>query len=92
MANQVLEKLLNTQLEKCDACICNLNINSELTENDMIRAVTAASNTEKTSILVIEDIDCIFTDRKEGDCVKNKVTMNGILNCLDGFKILKVLL
>jgi ATP-dependent 26S proteasome regulatory subunit len=77
--------LIHAIASKFDACICNLNINSELTENDMIRAVTAASNTDKTSILVIEDIDCIFTDRKEGDCIKNKVTMNGILNCLDGF-------
>ena len=51
----------------------------------MIRAISSASNTEKTSILVIEDIDCIFTDRKDGDCLKNKITMNGILNCLDGF-------
>jgi len=49
----------------CDACICNLNINSELTYNDMIPAISSASNTEKTSILVIEDIDCIFTDRKD---------------------------
>ena len=61
--------LIHAIASKCDACICNLNINSELTENDMIRAVTAASNTDKTSILVIEDIDCIFTDRKDGDCV-----------------------
>lgn len=77
--------LIHAIASKCDACICNLNINSELNECDMIRAVNSASNTEKTSILVIEDIDCIFTDRKEGDCVKNKITMNGILNCLDGF-------
>ena len=31
----------------------------------MIPAISSASNTEKTSILVIEDIDCIFTDRKD---------------------------
>lgn len=77
--------LIHAIASLCDACICNLNINSELTENDMIRAVTAASNIEKTSILVIEDIDCIFTDEKDGDCIKNKITMNGLLNCLDGF-------
>lgn len=77
--------LIHAIASSCDACICNLNINSELNENDMIRAISSASNTEKTSILVIEDIDCIFTDRKDGDCLKNKITMNGILNCLDGF-------
>lgn len=77
--------LIHAIASSYDACICNLNINSELNENDMIRAISLASNTEKTSILVIEDIDCIFTDRKDGDCIKNKITMNGILNCLDGF-------
>lgn len=69
----------------CDASICNLNINAELTENDMIRAVTTATIIEKKSILVIEDIDCIFTDRKPGDTNNNHITLNGLLNCLDGF-------
>jgi SpoVK/Ycf46/Vps4 family AAA+-type ATPase len=77
--------LIHAIASLCDATICNLNINSELSENDMIRAISSASNTKKTSILIIEDIDCIFSDRKDGDCIKNKITMNGILNCLDGF-------
>jgi len=77
--------LIHAIASLCDATICNLNINSELNENDMIRAISSASNTKKTSILIIEDIDCIFSDRKDGDCIKNKITMNGILNCLDGF-------
>ena len=77
--------LIHAIASLCDATICNLNINSELNENDIIRAISSASNTKKTSILIIEDIDCIFSNRKDGDCIKNKITMNGILNCLDGF-------
>tara|TARA_B100000795_G_C22805707_1_gene444749 strand:- start:4338 stop:5546 length:1209 start_codon:yes stop_codon:yes gene_type:complete len=77
--------LIHAIASLCDATICNLNINNELTENDMIRAISSASNIKKTSILIIEDIDCIFSNRKDGDCIKNKITMNGILNCLDGF-------
>ncbi len=69
----------------CNASICNLNINSDLSENEMIRAINAASNIDKTSILVIEDIDCIFADRKSGDTMRNKITLNGLLNSLDGF-------
>jgi SpoVK/Ycf46/Vps4 family AAA+-type ATPase len=40
---------------------------------------------DKKCILVLEDIDCIFADRKINDSLKNNITMNGILNCLDGF-------
>ena len=38
----------------------------------------------KETVLVIEDIDCIFEDRKIGDG-ENMVTLQGLLNCLDGF-------
>ena len=40
---------------------------------------------ERRKIIVIEDIDCIFEDRKEGDHLKNKLTLHGLLNCMDGF-------
>lgn len=38
---------------------------------------------EKT-ILLLEDIDCLFHDRKSDDTRKNQVTFSGILNTLDG--------
>jgi hypothetical protein len=40
---------------------------------------------ERRKIIVIEDIDCIFEDRKEHDGAKNKLTLHGLLNCMDGF-------
>ena len=70
---------------ECDANICILNINSELKEEAMIEAISQVNEDEKRSILVLEDIDCIFNDRKTNDNLKNNITMNGILNCLDGF-------
>jgi chaperone BCS1 len=36
------------------------------------------------TILVIEDMDCIFKERKSNDEVRNSVTFSGILNGLDG--------
>ena len=42
-------------------------------------------DTPSKKIIVIEDIDCIFKERKEGDQLKNKLTLHGLLNCMDGF-------
>jgi chaperone BCS1 len=36
------------------------------------------------TIVCIEDIDCLFEDRKSLDCAKNSLTFSGILNALDG--------
>lgn len=41
-------------------------------------------NSRKQKIIVLEDIDCIFTNRKEHDTAKNEVTLSGLLNVLDG--------
>jgi len=65
--------------------ICTININSELKESDFIHALRSINETSKLSLLVIEDIDCIFTNRKENDSIRNNITLHGLLNCLDGF-------
>jgi hypothetical protein len=77
--------LIHTIASICDASICNVNINNELKEEDMVRALANVSSYDKSSIVVIEDIDCIFTERKKGDTHNNNLTMSGLLNCLDGF-------
>jgi SpoVK/Ycf46/Vps4 family AAA+-type ATPase len=76
--------LIHAIASLCDADICMLNINEELKEGDMIDAIRSIHD-ERLSIVVIEDIDCIFNDRKSMDMQKNHITMNGLLNCLDGF-------
>ncbi len=69
----------------CNADICVLNINEDLKESDMIDAIKTVNDDSKLAIVVIEDIDCIFWDRKNHDSQKNHITMHGLLNCLDGF-------
>ena len=77
--------LIHSIASECEANICVLNINAELKEEAMIDAISQVNEDDKKSILVLEDIDCIFVDRKTNDSMKNNITMNGILNCLDGF-------
>ena len=42
----------------------------------------------KKRIFVIEDIDSIFMDRKKNDD-QNSITLQGLLNCFDGFSCLE---
>lgn len=77
--------LIHTIASECSANLCVLNINADLKEEAMIDAISQVNEDDKKSILVLEDIDCIFADRKTNDSLKNNITMNGILNCLDGF-------
>lgn len=53
---------------------------------DDIELVYAMNSLKKINcrILVLEDIDCLFTERKVNDSYKNSVTLSGLLNCLDG--------
>ena len=39
---------------------------------------------ERNTLLCIEDLDCIFKERKSNDESRNMVTFSGILNALDG--------
>jgi chaperone BCS1 len=65
---------------KLDIAILNLN-ESRLTDNDL--RVALATVPAKTVVL-IEDIDCVFTKRKEGKEKDNKITFSGLLNAIDG--------
>jgi ATP-dependent 26S proteasome regulatory subunit len=67
--------------------ISTININSELKESQFVDAFrTIAKNTKSgLSMIVIEDFDCIFTNRKDSDSLRNNLTLHGILNTLDGF-------
>lgn len=41
-------------------------------------------STKKQTMMVFEDIDCIFKERKSQDENKNNITFSGLLNALDG--------
>ena len=68
-----------------DADIYNIPITSELKDSELITAFSELSikeDEDKQHIVVIEDIDCIFDERKKND--NNNITLQTLLNCLDG--------
>ena len=76
----------------CDVHIIPLS--TDMDDSTLVEAFSSVNNEEDNSeknhkIILIEDIDCIFEDRKEGDHMKNKVTLQGLLNCMDGFTCLE---
>ncbi len=62
--------------------IAILNFNSKLDDTELMRAL---KRIPENSILVLEDIDGLFKERKEHDSLKNGLTFSGLLNSLDGF-------
>lgn len=58
-----------------------INFTNKVTDGSLIRLIRTLP--EKT-FLVLEDIDCLFEERKKNDGHKNTVTFSGILNSLDG--------
>lgn len=58
-----------------------LSFTDKVTDGTFTRLVRQMP--EKT-ILLLEDIDCLFHERKNNDNYKNQVTFSGILNTLDG--------
>lgn len=76
---------INTIASHFDADVYVIPISKELTDYGLIDAISyLEEKEEKKRIIVIEDIDSIFTDRKKGDD-DNGVTLQGLLNCFDGF-------
>ncbi len=76
---------INTIASHFDCDIYVIPISKELTDYGLIDAIAyLEEKEEKKRIIVIEDIDSIFTDRKKGDD-DNGITLQGLLNCFDGF-------
>tara|TARA_Y100000590_G_scaffold1391_1_gene1764 strand:- start:1494 stop:2750 length:1257 start_codon:yes stop_codon:yes gene_type:complete len=76
---------INTIASHFDADVYVIPISKELTDYGLIDAISyLEEKEEKKRIIIIEDIDAIFTDRKKGDD-DNGVTLQGLLNCFDGF-------
>jgi len=68
----------------CDLYV--LPITKEMKDTDFVGAFSYISdNEDKERIIVIEDIDTLFEERKKGDAEHNGITLQSFLNCLDGF-------
>ena len=68
----------------CDVYI--LPISKDMVDSDLVSAFTYINDKEeaKQRIIVIEDIDTLFDDRKAGD-KDSGITLQAFLNCMDGF-------
>jgi hypothetical protein len=77
-----LIKSISSELD-CDLYV--LPITKTMLDTNFIDAFAYINDTsDKDRIIVIEDIDTLFEERKEGD-KENGITMQGFLNCMDGF-------
>lgn len=61
--------------------IAIINFDAKTTDNMFINAM---AQIPKDTILVFEDIDVLFKERKEHDTHKNALTFSGLINALDG--------
>jgi chaperone BCS1 len=61
--------------------IAMISFNEKVNDGKLLRLIRTLP--EKT-FLVLEDIDCLFEERKKNDGFKNTITFSGILNSLDG--------
>lgn len=78
-------KGLASQLD-CDLYV--LPISKDMLDTNLVEAFSYINQNDeeepKRKIIVIEDIDTLFDDRKQGD-KDNGITLQAVLNCLDGF-------
>ena len=65
---------------KMDISILSL-ANSNLDDDDLCQLL---SDCPVNSLVLIEDIDCVFVERKATEDKQNKLTFSGLLNALDG--------
>lgn len=58
-------------------------ISKDLDDGKLINAINGVKK-NNCKVIIMEDIDCLFHDRKQNDTFKNSMTLSGILNGLDG--------
>tara|TARA_B100001287_G_C22683710_1_gene532051 strand:+ start:1762 stop:3153 length:1392 start_codon:yes stop_codon:yes gene_type:complete len=77
--------LIKTIASHFDTDVFILPITKDMLDTDLVSAFAYINEQDSNrKIIVIEDIDTLFDDRKEGD-QNNGITLQGFLNCLDGF-------
>ena len=74
--------LIFTLASELNMDIAILHFDAKLTDVKFLQAI---QRLPKNSVLVIEDVDHLFIERKKNDELKNAITFSGILNVLDGF-------
>lgn len=73
--------LITVLASRNDYSVALLSLDPKTTDLKLNKAI---KNLPKKCVLVIEDIDGLCVERKEGDNNKNCITLGGLLNTLDG--------
>tara|TARA_B100000767_G_scaffold65233_1_gene61555 strand:+ start:2902 stop:4065 length:1164 start_codon:yes stop_codon:yes gene_type:complete len=73
--------LIFTLASELNMDIAILNFNKDVDDNSLMSALLKLP---KKCILVLEDIDVLFKERKENDNYKSMISFSGLLNSLDG--------
>lgn len=88
--------LITALASKFNFNIAIISFVPKMTDVDLLRLLRCLNDTydeqssngtesdKKQTIMVFEDIDCIFKERKSQDENKNSITFSGLLNALDG--------
>lgn len=61
--------------------ICSIDFDDTLNDKFLRKALKSLP---KNSLLVLEDIDVLFKNRKDHDDMKHSITFSGLLNAIDG--------
>jgi hypothetical protein len=61
--------------------IAILNFDKDITDTILLKCL---KRLPENTILILEDIDVLFKERKEHDTLKSQITFSGLLNSLDG--------
>jgi hypothetical protein len=90
--------LITALASKFNFNIAIISFVPKMTDVDLLRLLRSLNDTyeehsgsgsdcesdKKQTMMVFEDIDCIFKERKSNDENKNSITFSGLLNALDG--------
>ena len=73
--------LIHALASKYRKNIAIIPFNNKVDDSTILSAISGIPD---NSVLVLEDIDCLFQERKKNDENKNQVSFSSILNMLDG--------
>jgi mitochondrial chaperone BCS1 len=73
--------LITALASKYEYNVALLSLDPKTTDLKLSKAI---QNLPEKCVLVVEDIDGLFVERRDGDNSKNCVTMSGLLNVFDG--------
>ena len=73
--------LIMALASKLEKDIAYFSFTPDITDTKLIKSMQSCPS---DSIIVFEDIDCLFEERKINDSSKNNITFSALLNCLDG--------